>query len=96
VKYLIELKVRVTYDCNMAKQEQAIATKAKGAGKGWHGDPSGHAAAGRKGGMKSSGNFRNNPERAAAAGRVGGRMSPGNFKNDPERARKAGRKGGSR
>ena len=65
-------------------------------GKGWHGDSTGHAKAGRKGGTMSSGNFRNNPKRAAAAGRVGGRMSPGNFKNDPERARAAGRKGGSR
>jgi len=65
-------------------------------GKGWHGDSSGHARAGRKGGMMSSGNFRNDPKRAAEAGRLGGRMSPGNFKNDPERARAAGRKGGSR
>lgn len=65
-------------------------------GKGWHGDPAGHAAAGRKGGQASSGNFKNNPERAAAAGRMGGKVSPGNFKNNPERARAAGRKGGSR
>lgn len=65
-------------------------------GKGWHGDPEGHARAGRKGGTISSGNFRNDPKRAAAAGKLGGRTSPGNFKNDPERARAAGRKGGSR
>jgi general stress protein YciG len=79
----------------MAKQATATSINTT-TGKGWHGDPAGHAAAGRKGGMKSSGNFRNDPKRAAAAGRVGGRMSPGNFKNNPERARAAGRKGGSR
>lgn len=65
-------------------------------GKGWHGDPAGHAQAGRKGGAVSSGNFKNNPKRAAAAGQIGGRVSPGNFKNNPERARAAGRKGGSK
>lgn len=70
--------------------------KGAGVGKGWHGDPEAHARAGRKGGMVSSGNFRNNPKRAAEAGKLGGRISPGNFKNDPERARAAGRKGGSR
>jgi general stress protein YciG len=79
----------------MTKQAQATISNAKGVGKGWHGDPQGHAKAGHKGGIKSSGNFRNDPKRAAAAGRMGGRISPGNFKNDPERARVAGRKGGS-
>lgn len=63
-------------------------------GKGWHGDSAGHAAAGRKGGKMSSGNFKNNPKRALEAGKVGGAISPGNFKNNPERAREAGRKGG--
>ncbi|QQS18550.1 general stress protein [Candidatus Saccharibacteria bacterium] len=63
-------------------------------GKGWHGDPAGHARAGRKGGKISSGNFKNNHERASSAGKVGGAVSPGNFKNNPERAREAGRKGG--
>lgn len=77
----------------MAKQATVESTKS--VGKGWHGDPQGHARAGRKGGIKSSGNFRNDPARAAAAGRLGGRLSPGNFKNNPERARAAGRKGGS-
>lgn len=79
----------------MAKHVETTAVSVKGVGKGWHGDPNGHAKAGRKGGMKSSGNFRNDPQRAADAGRLGGRISPGNFKNDPERARAAGRKGGS-
>lgn len=81
----------------MVKQTAAtISTDSKSVGKGWHGDSAGHARAGRKGGMTSSGNFRNNPARAAAAGRLGGRMSPGNFRNNPERARAAGRKGGSK
>ena len=65
-------------------------TKNAGVGKGWHGDAAAHAAAGRKGGQISSGNFKNDPERAAAAGKKGGALSPGNFKNDPERARAAG------
>jgi general stress protein YciG len=80
----------------MVKQMATTTVQSKSTGKGWHGDPAGHARAGRKGGMKSSGNFRNNPERAAAAGRRGGSMSPGNFRNNPERARAAGRKGGSK
>ncbi len=84
----------------MAKQatiaERVIKPAEKSTGKGWHGDPEGHARAGRKGGMVSSGNFKNDPSRAAHAGRKGGSVSPGNFKNDLERARTAGRKGGSR
>jgi len=73
-----------------------VATEPTGPGKGWHGDSDGHRVAGKKGGMVSSGNFRNDPERAAAAGRKGGRLSPGNFKHNVERAREAGRKGGRR
>lgn len=65
-------------------------------GKGWHGDSSGYARAGRLGGQKSFGNFRNNPACAATVGRRGGQLSPGNFKRDLERARIAGRKGSSR
>jgi general stress protein YciG len=41
----------------------------KGPGRGWHGDPEGHARAGRKGGKASSGNFRNNPSRASEVSR---------------------------
>lgn len=41
-------------------------------GKGWHGDPAGHAKAGQEGGRKSPGNFKRNRERAVAAGRLGG------------------------
>jgi general stress protein YciG len=63
-----------------------------GKGRGWHGDPQGHARAG----SQSSGN----PNAAMNLSREdrakGGSMSGGNFKNDPERARRAGRKGGSR
>ena len=65
-------------------------------GRGWHGDPEAHAAAGRKGGKMSSGNFKRNHERAAAAGKIGGSLSPANFKHNPDRAREAGRKGGSK
>ncbi len=65
-------------------------------GRGWHGDSEAHAAAGRKGGQVSSGNFKHNPGRAASAGKVGGSLSPANFKHNPDRAREAGRKGGSK
>jgi len=76
-------------------KEKCMATTEK-LGKGWHGDPEAHARAGRKGGQKSSGNFKHDPSRAAEAGRKGGSVSPSNFKNDPERARAAGRKGGKK
>lgn len=52
------------------------------------------AAAGRKGGQASGGNFANNPQRASEAGRKGGQASGGNFANNPQRAAEAGRKGG--
>jgi uncharacterized protein len=52
------------------------------------------AAAGRKGGQASGGNFANNPQRASEAGRKGGQASGGNFANNPGRAAEAGRKGG--
>lgn len=70
-------------DPNMAQDE-------KGKGKGWHGDPEGHAAAGRKGGEKVS----QNRQHMAEIGRKGGQVSGGNFANNPQRAREAGRKGG--
>lgn len=38
-------------------------------GRGWHGDPKGHAEAGRKGGQASSGKFQEGSERAREAGR---------------------------
>ena len=42
----------------------------KGPGRGWHGDPAGHAKAGRKGGKASGGNFKRNPERASEVSRM--------------------------
>lgn len=61
-------------------------------GRGWRGDPRGHAAAGRKGGITTA---RTHGESFySEIGRKGGRVSPGNFKNDPQRAREAGRRGG--
>lgn len=50
-------------------------TPAKGPGRGWHGDGPGHAAAGRRGGQVSRGNFKYNRARARAAGRKGGAKS---------------------
>ena len=67
-----------------------MAQDGNGKGKGWHGDPEGHAAAGRKGGVKVS----QNRAHMAAIGRKGGQVSGGNFANNPQRAREAGRKGG--
>ncbi|MGH7204285.1 MAG: general stress protein [Candidatus Levyibacteriota bacterium] len=79
-------------------------------GKGWHGDPQGHAQAG----SQSSGHT-GDPEEHAKAGHKGGKAaqdsgnahdltdeerseggshSGGNFKNDPQRASDAGRQGG--
>jgi uncharacterized protein len=63
-----------------------------GPGRGWHGDPEGHARAGQLGGRKSGGNFKNDPKRASAAAS----RSSGNFKYDRERARAAGRASRSR
>lgn len=45
---------------------------AQSKGRGWHGDPEGHARAGRLGGQKSGGNFKNDRKRASEAGRRGG------------------------
>lgn len=70
----------------MAKQ-----TKKK-RGRGWHGDPAGHAQAGQKGGQITAQSY--GQKFFQDIGRQGGRVSPGNFKNDPERAKEAGRKGG--
>lgn len=53
----------------------------KGQGKGWHGDPEGHAKAGKKGGEQSGGNFKNDREKASEAGRKGGESSGGGGRN---------------
>ena len=61
-------------------------------GRGWHGDPEGHAKAGRKGGEKVS--QERGPEFYSEIGRKGGEASPGKFEKGSQRAREAGRKGG--
>lgn len=61
-------------------------------GKGWHGDPEGHARAGRKGGEKVA--AERGSEFFSEIGRKGGEASPGKFQKGSERARQAGRKGG--
>lgn len=48
-----------------------------GKGRGWHGDPEGHARAGRKGGKaqgrkNNPGNFANDRQKASEAGKKGG------------------------
>lgn len=62
-------------------------------GRGWHGDPKGHARAGRLGGQVSGGNFKNRPSEDA---RKAAKKSGGNFALNPARAVAAGRLGGSR
>lgn len=61
-------------------------------GKGWHGDPRGHAKAGRKGGQATAKTHGEDFYRKIGA--KGGKVSPGNFRFNPRRAREAGRKGG--
>ena len=66
--------------------------RSTGQGKGWKGDPLGHARVGRLGGKATA---ESHDERFYSnIGRLGGKVSPGNFANDPERARRAGQKGG--
>lgn len=67
-----------------------MATKRPGSG--WHGDPKGHAEAGRKGGETTA--EAKGPEFYSEIGRKGGQASPTKFKEGSERAREAGRKGG--
>ncbi len=55
-------------------------------GRGWHGDPEGHAAAGRKGGQKVA----RNKEHMAAIGRKGGEA----VSRDRQHMADIGRKGG--
>lgn len=62
-------------------------------GRGWHGDPAGHARAGRLGGQVSGGNFKNRPSEEA---REAAKKSGGNFALNRQRAVAAGRIGGSR
>ena len=57
-------------------------------GRGWHGDPAGHAAAGRKGGRKVS----ENREHMASIGKKGGSK----VAQDREHMAEIGRRGGSK
>lgn len=57
-------------------------------GRGWHGDPEGHAAAGRKGGRKVS----QNRQHMAEIGRRGGSK----VAQDREHMAEIGKKGGSK
>lgn len=59
-------------------------------GRGWHGDPEGHARAG----SQSSGNKNAAQNLSDDARSKGGSASSGNFKNNPQRANEAGKKGG--
>jgi uncharacterized protein len=61
-------------------------------GSGWHGDPEGHAEAGRKGGEKVA--EERGPEFFSEIGKKGGEASPTKFEKGSEAAREAGRKGG--
>lgn len=61
-------------------------------GRGWHGDPAGHAKAGKKGGQTTSGKF--GSEFYRAIGGKGGEASGGKFEKGSERAKQAGKKGG--
>jgi general stress protein YciG len=61
-------------------------------GRGWHGDPEGHARAGKKGGLATKRN--QGEDFYEKIGRKGGKASPTKFEEGSERAREAGRKGG--
>lgn len=62
--------------------------------RGWHGDPKGHAQAGRKGGEATAKKY--GREFYEEIGQKGGEASPTKFKKGSQRAREAGRKGGQR
>ena len=61
-------------------------SRRSGQGRGWHGDPEGHAAAGRKGGQKVA----SNREHMAEIGRRGGEA----VSQDRRHMADIGRKGG--
>lgn len=61
-------------------------------GRGWHGDPKGHAEAGRKGGNTVKQKY--GREFYEEIGQKGGDNSPTKFKKGSQRAREAGKKGG--
>ncbi len=61
-------------------------------GRGWHGDPEGHASAGRKGGQKVSGN----KEHMANIGSKGGQAVSRDRQHMAEIGRKGGKARGSK
>lgn len=71
---------------NGPTQDQNEGQHETSGGRGWHGDPEGHAAAGRKGGQKVA----RNREHMAAIGRKGGVA----VSKDRQHMANIGRKGG--
>ena len=72
----------------MAERQTAQVSEAQDsqAGRGWHGDPEGHAEAGRKGGQKVA----RDRDHMASIGRKGGNA----VSRDREHMASIGRKGG--
>lgn len=68
-----------------------MANKSK-KGRGWHGDPEGHARAGRTGGQQTA--LTHDESFYSEIGRKGGRVSPTKFQEGDNRASIAGRRGG--
>ena len=66
--------------------------KTQGQGRGWHGDPEGHARAGEKGGEKVA--RERGSEFYQEIGEKGGEASPTKFKAGDPRTREIARKGG--
>ena len=80
---------RTQHDATATKQSAAdehSEGQSSTSGRGWHGDPDGHAEAGRKGGQKVS----RNREHMAAIGRKGGEA----VSQDRRHMAEIGRKGG--
>lgn len=71
---------------NESTEPQETSHSDATSGRGWHGNPAGHAAAGRKGGQKVS----RNKEHMAAIGRKGGEA----VSRDRSHMAEIGRKGG--
>ena len=67
-------------------------SRRSGHGRGWHGDPEGHAAAGRKGGQKVA----SNREHMAEIGRRGGEAVSQDRRHMADIGRKGGQARGKR
>lgn len=70
----------------------AMKQKNNAQGRGWHGDPEGHARAGKEGGETVKEKY--GPQFYREIGGKGGEASSGKFKKGDPRAKEAGRKGG--